>query len=158
MVITVRDLIDKLRLKVVYGNNLFEKEIKTADISSTWDDRMFTFCQNKIQLVGMKSGLHLDKMTSHNRHQKFWERCSSRKHQLALLRCGDSRRNTPCCRGRSNRDFKCQRSTSRLSGELIKLPAILSLERTKCQCLDGYLWHRGFWSKEIVEMGRVRLS
>ena len=34
MAITVRDLIDKLRLKVVYGNeSLFEKEITTADIS-----------------------------------------------------------------------------------------------------------------------------
>ena len=73
MAITVRDLIDKLRLKVVYGNeSLFEKEITTADISRTGLEMTGYFdyyTPERIQLVGMKEWSYLIKMTSHNRHQ-----------------------------------------------------------------------------------------
>ena len=58
MAITVRDLIDKLRLKVVYGNeSLFEKEITTADISRPGLEMTGYFdyyTPERIQLVGMK--------------------------------------------------------------------------------------------------------
>jgi len=73
MAITVRDLIDKLRLKVVYGNeSLFEKEITTADISRPGLEMTGYFdyyTPERIQLVGMKEWSYLIKMTSHNRHQ-----------------------------------------------------------------------------------------
>ena len=73
MAITVRDLIDKLRLKVMYGNeSLFEKEITTADISRPGLEMTGYFdyyTPERIQLVGMKEWSYLIKMTSHNRHQ-----------------------------------------------------------------------------------------
>ena len=73
MAITVRDLINKLRLKVVYGNeSLFEKEITTADISRPGLEMTGYFdyyTPERIQLVGMKEWSYLIKMTSHNRHQ-----------------------------------------------------------------------------------------
>lgn len=73
MAITVQDLIDKLRLKVVYGNeSLFEKEITTADISRPGLEMTGYFdyyTPERIQLVGMKEWSYLIKMTSHNRHQ-----------------------------------------------------------------------------------------
>ena len=73
MAITVRDLIDKLRLKVVYGNeSLFEKEITTAEISRPGLEMTGYFdyyTPERIQLVGMKEWSYLIKMTSHNRHQ-----------------------------------------------------------------------------------------
>ena len=77
MAITVRDLIDKLRLKVVYGNeSLFEKEITTADISRPGLEMTGYFdyyTPERIQLVGMKEWSYLMKMTSHNRHQVYLE-------------------------------------------------------------------------------------
>ena len=73
MVITVRDLIKKLRLKVIYGNeSLFDKEITTADISRPGLEMTGYFdyyTPERIQLVGMKEWSYLIKMTSHNRHQ-----------------------------------------------------------------------------------------
>lgn len=73
MAITVRDLIKKLRLKVIYGNeSLFEKEITTADISRPGLEMTGYFdyyTPERIQLVGMKEWSYLIKMTSHNRHQ-----------------------------------------------------------------------------------------
>ena len=73
MAITVRDLINKLRLKVIYGNeSLFDKEITTADISRPGLEMTGYFdyyTPERIQLVGMKEWSYLIKMTSHNRHQ-----------------------------------------------------------------------------------------
>ena len=73
MAITVRDLIKKLRLKVIYGNeSLFDMEITTADISRPGLEMTGYFdyyTPERIQLVGMKEWSYLIKMTSHNRHQ-----------------------------------------------------------------------------------------
>jgi len=73
MAITVRDLIKKLRLKVIYGNeSLFDKEITTADISRPGLEMTGYFdyyTPERIQLVGMKEWSYIIKMTSHNRHQ-----------------------------------------------------------------------------------------
>ena len=73
MAITVRDLIKKLRLKVIYGNeSLFDKESTTADISRPGLEMTGYFdyyTPERIQLVGMKEWSYLIKMTSHNRHQ-----------------------------------------------------------------------------------------
>ena len=73
MAITVRDLIDKLRLKVVYGNeSLFEKEITTADISRPGLEMTGYFdyyTPERIQLLGMKEWSYLVTMPSKNRYQ-----------------------------------------------------------------------------------------
>ena len=73
MAITVRDLIKKLRLKVIYGNeSLFDKEITTADISRPGLEMTGYFdfyTPERIQLIGMKEWSYLMKMSSHNRHQ-----------------------------------------------------------------------------------------
>lgn len=73
MAITVRDLIDKLRLKVVYGNeSLFEKEITTADISRPGLEMTGYFdyyTPERIQLLGMKEWSYLITMPSKNRYQ-----------------------------------------------------------------------------------------
>jgi len=73
MAITVRDLIDKLRLKVVYGNeSLFEKEITTADISRPGLEMTGYFdyyTPERIQLLGMKEWSYLVAMPAQNRYQ-----------------------------------------------------------------------------------------
>ena len=73
MAITVRDLIDKLRLKVVYGNeSLFEKEITTADLSRPGLEMTGYFdyyTPERIQLLGMKEWSYLVTMPSKNRYQ-----------------------------------------------------------------------------------------
>ena len=73
MAVTVRDLQEKLRLSVVYGDdNLLSKEITTADISRPGLEMTGYFdyyTPERIQLVGMKEWSYLVKMSSHNRHQ-----------------------------------------------------------------------------------------
>ena len=73
MAVTVRDLQEKLRLSVVYGDDkLLSKEITTADISRPGLEMTGYFdyyTPERIQLVGMKEWSYLVKMSSHNRHQ-----------------------------------------------------------------------------------------
>ena len=73
MAVTVRDIQEKLRLSVVYGDdNLLSKEITTADISRPGLEMTGYFdyyTPERIQLVGMKEWSYLVKMSSHNRHQ-----------------------------------------------------------------------------------------
>ena len=73
MAVTVRDIQEKLRLSVVYGDDrLLNKEITTADISRPGLEMTGYFdyyTPERIQLVGMKEWSYLVKMSSHNRHQ-----------------------------------------------------------------------------------------
>ena len=73
MAVTVRDIQEKLRLSVVYGDDkLLSKEITTADISRPGLEMTGYFdyyTPERIQLVGMKEWSYLVKMSSHNRHQ-----------------------------------------------------------------------------------------
>ena len=73
MAVTVRDIQEKLRLSVVYGDDsLLSKEITTADISRPGIEMTGYFdyyTPERIQLVGMKEWSYLGKMSSHNRHQ-----------------------------------------------------------------------------------------
>ena len=77
MTLTVKMLVDKVKLKVVYGNDeLLAKEITTADISRPGLEMTGYFdyySPERLQLLGMKEWTYLMKMTSHNRYQVLTE-------------------------------------------------------------------------------------
>lgn len=77
MTVTVKMLVDKVKLKVVYGNDeLLAKEITTADISRPGLEMTGYFdyySPERLQLLGMKEWTYLMKMTSHNRYQVLME-------------------------------------------------------------------------------------
>ena len=135
MAITVRDLIDKLRLKVVYGNeSLFEKEITTADISRPGLEMTGYFDYNtpeRIQLVGMKEWSYLIKMTSHNRHQVLRKMFQPETPVLIIAR--DLEVPEEMLRAAEEKQIAILSSrvpTSRLSGELSSYLDSLLAERT----------------------------
>ena len=135
MAITVRDLIDKLRLKVVYGNeSLFEKEITTADISRPGLEMTGYFdyyTPERIQLVGMKEWSYLIKMTSHNRHQVLRKMFQPETPVLIIAR--DIEVPEEMLRAAEEKQIAILSSrvpTSRLSGELSSYLDSLLAERT----------------------------
>ena len=135
MAITVRDLIDKLRLKVVYGNeSLFEKEIITADISRPGLEMTGYFdyyTPERIQLVGMKEWSYLMKMTSHNRHQVLRKMFQPETPVLIIAR--DLEIPEEMLRAAEEKQIAILSSrvpTSRLSGELSSYLDSLLAERT----------------------------
>ena len=73
MSVKVKDLLQKVRLQLIYGSEeLLEKEITTSDISRPGLEMTGYFdyyTPERIQLIGMKEWSYLMKMTSHNRHQ-----------------------------------------------------------------------------------------
>ncbi len=77
MTVTVKMLVDKVKLKVVYGNDeLLAKKITTADISRPGLEMTGYFdyySPERLQLLGMKEWTYLMKMTSHNRYQVLTE-------------------------------------------------------------------------------------
>ena len=135
MAITVRDLIDKLRLKVVYGNeSLFEKEITTADISRPGLEMTGYFdydTPERSQLVGMKEWSYLIKMTSHNRHQVLRKMFQPETPVLIIAR--DLEVPEEMLRAAEEKQIAILSSrvpTSRLSGELSSYLDSLLAERT----------------------------
>ena len=135
MAITVRDLIDKLRLKVVYGNeSLFEKEITTADISRPGLEMTGYFdyyTPERFQLVGMKEWSYLIKMTSHNRHQVLRKMFQPETPVLIIAR--DIEVPEEMLRAAEEKQIAILSSrvpTSRLSGELSSYLDSLLAERT----------------------------
>ena len=75
MTVTVKMLVDKLKLKVVYGNEeLLAKAITTADISRPGLEMTGYFdyySPERLQLVGMKEWTYLKTMTANNRYSVF---------------------------------------------------------------------------------------
>ena len=75
MTLTVKMLGDKLKLKVVYGNEeLLAKAITTADISRPGLEMTGYFdyySPERLQLVGMKEWSYLKTMTANNRYSVF---------------------------------------------------------------------------------------
>ena len=135
MAITVRDLIDKLRLKVVYGNeSLFEKEITTADISRPGLEMTgycYYYTPERIQLVWMKEWSYLIKMTSHNRHQVLRKMFQPETPVLIIAR--DLEVPEEMLRAAEEKQIAILSSrvpTSRLSGELSSYLDSLLAERT----------------------------
>ncbi|MHC0040524.1 HPr(Ser) kinase/phosphatase [Streptococcus anginosus] len=81
MAVKIKDLLKKVRLNVVYGDEkMLEREITTSDISRPGLEMTGYFdyyTPERIQLMGMKEWSYLMKMTSHNRYQvlrKMFER------------------------------------------------------------------------------------
>lgn len=81
MTVKIKDLLKKVRLNVVYGDEkMLEREITTSDISRPGLEMTGYFdyyTPERIQLMGMKEWSYLMKMTSHNRYQvlrKMFER------------------------------------------------------------------------------------
>ena len=135
MAITVRDLIDKLRLKVVYGNeSLFEKEITTADISRPGLEMTGYFdyyTPERIQLVGMKEWSYLIKMTSHNRHQVLRKMFQPETPVLIIARDLEvPEEMLRAAEEKQNAILSSRVPTSRLSGELSSYLDSLLAERT----------------------------
>ncbi len=75
MTVTVKMLVDRLKLKVVYGNKeLLAKPIITADISRPGLEMAGYFdyySPERLQLVGMKEWSYLKTMTANNRYSVF---------------------------------------------------------------------------------------
>ncbi|MEW4354098.1 HPr(Ser) kinase/phosphatase [Streptococcus pneumoniae] len=73
MSVKVKDLLKKVRLTLVYGDEeMLEKEITTSDIARPGLEMTGYFdyyTPERIQLMGMKEWSYLTKMTSHNRYQ-----------------------------------------------------------------------------------------
>lgn len=72
MTVTVRMLVDKVKLEVIYGpDELLDKPITTADISRPGLEMTGYFdyyTPERLQLFGMKEWSYLVSMTSHNRY------------------------------------------------------------------------------------------
>ena len=77
MSVTVKMLVDRIKLDIVYGNEeILSKEITTADISRPGLEMTGYFdyySPERIQLLGMKEWSYLTKMTPHNRYQVLAE-------------------------------------------------------------------------------------
>lgn len=75
MTVTVKMLVDKVKLKVIYGTKeLLEKPITTADISRPGLEMTGYFdyySPERIQLVGMKEWSYLNTMTDYNHYSVF---------------------------------------------------------------------------------------
>lgn len=75
MTVTVKMLVDKVKLKVIYGTKeLLEKPITTADISRPGLEMTGYFdyySPERIQLFGMKEWSYLNTMTDYNRYSVF---------------------------------------------------------------------------------------
>lgn len=73
MSVKVKDLLQKVRLQLIYGSeDLLDKDITTSDISRPGLEMTGYFdyyTPERIQLIGMKEWSYLMKMTSHNRYQ-----------------------------------------------------------------------------------------
>ena len=135
MAITVRDLIKKLRLKVIYGNeSLFDKEITTADISRPGLEMTGYFdyyTPERIQLVGMKEWSYLIKMTSHNRHQVLRKMFQTETPVLIIARDLEVPEEMLLAAEEKQIAILSSRvPTSRLSGELSSYLDSLLAERT----------------------------
>lgn len=77
MSVTVKMLVDKVKLDVIYGDDdLLSKEITTSDISRPGLEMTGYFdyySPERLQLFGMKEWSYLTKMTSHNRRHVLRE-------------------------------------------------------------------------------------
>ena len=135
MTVTVKMLVDKLKLKVIYGNEkLLSKPITTADISRPGLEMTGYFdyyTPERIQLVGMKEWSYLIKMTSHNRHQVLRKMFQPETPVLIIAR--DLEVPEEMLRAAEEKQIAILSSrvpTSRLSGELSSYLDSLLAERT----------------------------
>ncbi|MBF0845546.1 HPr kinase/phosphorylase, partial [Streptococcus danieliae] len=73
MAVTVREVMEKIRLEHIYGTDeLLDKTISTGDISRPGLEMTGYFdyySPERVQLIGMKEWSYLGHMTAHNRYQ-----------------------------------------------------------------------------------------
>ena len=123
MTVTVKMLVDKVKLKVVYGNDeLLAKEITTADISRPGLEMTGYFdyySPERLQLLGMKEWTYLMKMTSHNRYQVLTEMIKPETPAIIVARKLEvPEEMLPAAKEKGIAILQSHISTSRLSGEM----------------------------------------
>ena len=123
MTVTVKMLVDKVKLKVVYGNDEFlAKEITTADISRPGLEMTGYFdyySPERLQLLGMKEWTYLMKMTSHNRYQVLTEMIKPETPAIIVARkLEDPDEMLAAAKEKGIAILQSHISTSRLSGEM----------------------------------------
>ena len=162
MAVTVRDLQEKLRLSVVYGDDsLLSKEITTADISRPGLEMTGYFdyyTPERIQLVGMKEWSYLVKMTSHNRHQVLRKMFQPETPVIIVARNLEiPEEMLRAAEEKQLAILKSNVATSRLSGELSSYLDSSTSRTYECtRCLDGYLWDGCLDPREIAESEKAR--
>ena len=123
MTVTVKMLVDKVKLKVVYGNDeLLAKEITTADISRPGLEMTGYFdyySPERLQLLGMKEWTYLMKMTSHNRYQVLTEMIKPETPAIIVARKLEAPEEMlAAAKEKGIAILQSHISTSRLSGEM----------------------------------------
>lgn len=90
MSVTVRNLVDKIKCKIVYGTDeLLQREITTSDISRPGLEMTGYFdyyVPERIQLIGMKEWSYLNAMTPHNRFQVLSEMLQTETPAIVVTR------------------------------------------------------------------------
>ena len=135
MAVRVKDLLGKVRVQVVYGDDeLLSKEIRTSDISRPGLEMTGYFdyyAPERIQLVGMKEWSYLQHMTSHNRYQVLKEMFRPETPVIIVSRGLDiPQEMLQAAKEEGIAILRGKASTSRLSGELSNYLDMRLAERT----------------------------
>ena len=145
MTVTVKMLVDKVKLKVVYGNDeLLAKEITTADISRPGLEMTGYFdyySPERLQLLGMKEWTYLMKMTSHNRYQVLTEMIKPETPAIIVARKLEvPEEMLAAAKEKGIAILQSHISTSRLSGEMSWYLDACRAERTSVHgvLMDSY--------------------
>lgn len=135
MTVTVKKLIERLKLEIIYANDqLLEKEITTSDISRPGLEMTGYFdyySPERIQLFGMKEWSYMTKMTAHNRYSVLRE--MFRKDTPAVIVSRDLPIPEEMVKAAEEEGIALLRSkisTSRLSGSISYYLDALLAERT----------------------------
>ncbi|MCK1159421.1 HPr(Ser) kinase/phosphatase [Streptococcus uberis] len=135
MTVTVKKLIERLKLEIIYANDqLLEKEITTSDISRPGLEMTGYFdyySPERIQLFGMKEWSYMTKMTAHNRYSVLRE--MFKKDTPAVIISRDLPIPEEMVKAAEEEDIALLRSkisTSRLSGSISYYLDALLAERT----------------------------
>ncbi|GAB6704313.1 HPr(Ser) kinase/phosphatase [Streptococcus uberis] len=135
MTVTVKKLIERLKLEIIYANDqLLEKEITTSDISRPGLEMTGYFdyySPERIQLFGMKEWSYMTKMTAHNRYSVLRE--MFKKDTPAVIVSRDLPIPEEMVKAAEEEEIALLRSkisTSRLSGSISYYLDALLAERT----------------------------
>lgn len=135
MVVTVKMLVEKVKLSVIYGDEeLLAKEITTADISRPGLEMTGYFdyySPERLQLLGMKEWSYLMKMTEHNRYQVLIEMFRPETPAVVVARNLDIPEEMHrAAKERGLAILQSHVSTSHLSGEMSRYLDSCLAERT----------------------------
>lgn len=123
MSVTVKMLVTKVKLDVIYGDDtLLAKEILTSDISRPGLEMTGYFdyySPERLQLLGMKEWSYLTKMTSHNRYQVLTEMFKPETPAIVIARDLEiPKEMIAAAKKRGIAVLQSHIPTSRLSGEM----------------------------------------